>query len=231
MLFSRDDVADLVNRNFEPVWESVRPVPLVRIDFGNGNVLTRTLNGNIATYVCTSDGKTLDVLPGVYDPATYRDRLNQFRLLANYVDQDGAGKREARANEYHKGQAEALAKNQPPARFVNMANESKRRIEGGLKAMLVGGARPEAAPEPKAVTDDANDLADWKPLAEDTARNESVRRRQIHEMLARTGPVAPSTTKNWLYREVLNADLEDPYLGLGKTLFANDVFEKEDKAR
>ena len=69
MLFSQDRVADFINANFEPAWESVRPVPVVRIDFGNGTVLTRTLHGNILTSVCTADGKVLDALPVIYTEA------------------------------------------------------------------------------------------------------------------------------------------------------------------
>ena len=60
MLFSDESVASFVNANFEPAWESVRPVPLVHIDFGNGQVLTRTLHGNILTSVCTAEGLVLD---------------------------------------------------------------------------------------------------------------------------------------------------------------------------
>jgi hypothetical protein len=57
VLFSRDDVSDYINRNFEPAWESVRPVPIVRIDFGNGRTATRTLHGNVASYVCSADAR------------------------------------------------------------------------------------------------------------------------------------------------------------------------------
>ena len=77
MLFSRKEIADFINQTFEPVWESVRAVPIVRVDFGNGRVITRTLHGNIATYVCDSGGRVLDVLPGIYEPGSYVDRQNE----------------------------------------------------------------------------------------------------------------------------------------------------------
>jgi hypothetical protein len=32
-----------------------------------------------------------------------------------------------------------------------------------------------------------------------------------------------------MYKEVLHADLDDPYLGLGKLLFDNYVFSAEEK--
>ena len=92
MLFSNDQVAQFINGYFEPVWEMVREVPIIRIDFGNGTVLTRTLHGNIATYVCAADGQVLDILAGIYTPAVYMAQLQQFRLLANYAGQEGKEK-------------------------------------------------------------------------------------------------------------------------------------------
>jgi len=72
------------------------------------------------------------------------------------------------------------------------------------------------------------DIASWKILAEDTRINETTRRLQIHEMLANAGPIQPKAIGKKLYKEVLHADLDDPYLGLGKTLFAGYPFAKED---
>ena len=37
MLFSNEKVADYINKNFEPAWQSVRDVPMVTIDFGKGH--------------------------------------------------------------------------------------------------------------------------------------------------------------------------------------------------
>jgi hypothetical protein len=243
VLFSRPDVSTFINRNFEPVWESVRPVPLVRIDFGNGTVLTRTLHGNIATYVCAADGQVLDILPGIYDPPAYMHQLDQLRLLANYVDQQGKDQRAVRLKAYHADQAEALKANKQPAMFFNMADVSKSIIEGNIKAVLVPGSKTsraigkpirasltgEAASEIK--FDSREDLAEWKVLREDGRRNETGRRRQIHEMLAAAVPVKPAALTKRLYKEVLHADLDDPYLGLGPVLFANYAFAREDKAR
>jgi hypothetical protein len=41
--------------------------------------------------------------------------------------------------------------------------------------------------------------------------------------------VQPAAVMKRLYKDVLHADLDDPYLGLGPTLFANYAFAKEDK--
>ena len=238
-MFSNDDVANFINKNFEPVWESVRPVPIVRIDFGNGTVLTRTLHGNIATYVCTADGRVLDILPGIYEPQTYLHSLNQFRLLHNYAvraKDQGA----TRLKEYHEGQGRALKENQPPPQFVNHAGLSKRMIEGGILAMLVSGKEAQQWNATLATMYKANhqpklpsnkDIANWKILAEDTRINETTRRLEIHEMLAAAGLVQPKAVTKKLYKEVLQADVDDPYLGLGQTLFAGYPFAKEEHGR
>ena len=81
MLFSSAAIAEYVNAQFEPAWVSVRPVPIVTIDFGNGHTITRTLHGNIATSVCDAQGRVLDVLPGIYQPEEYLRQLHQLGIV------------------------------------------------------------------------------------------------------------------------------------------------------
>jgi hypothetical protein len=61
-------------------------------------------------------------------------------------------------------------------------------------------------------------------LAQDTSFNEVYRRFQIHEHLAQANWISPRSLTKWLYREVLNTDLDDPYLGMKDLLFANYPF-------
>jgi len=236
VLFSQESVADFINVNFEPVWQTVRPVPIVRIDFGNGTVLTRTLQGNILTSVCNSDGMVLDALPGIYLEKTYLDRLNQLRLLAAYVKAKPAEQRGDTLAAYHKTQAEALAKKDTTERFVlkqRIAPIGKMSIERRIEIVL-------EKPDPTTlVQEDATKptvsspegLKDWDLLAQDTTLNETTRRRQIHELLCDTGLVRPDKITKPIYKDVLHADLDDPYLGLGKVLFANYPFAQEDKGK
>jgi hypothetical protein len=234
-LFSDDQVAEFINHNFEPAWESVRPVPMVTVDFGRGHVLTRTLNGNIATYVCSGDGTLLDVLPGIYEPRMYLRQLDQFVKLFRWVRQDGdpavaiAG--------YHRRQAHALAGGQPSLVLdAAPAPVTKRLIERPLKLVMrpakpapadTQTAQPQYDASTRAALDAREQLARWELLAEDTRINQRVRRLAIHRYLARCGTVLPGDITRWLYREVLDADLDDPYLGLGKTLFASYPFRDE----
>lgn len=84
-MFSNPEIAAYINQNFEPVWESVRPVPTINIDFGNGQKITRTLHGNIATYICTSDGSIIDVIPGVYEPQAYLRQLKKLNEASKNI--------------------------------------------------------------------------------------------------------------------------------------------------
>lgn len=200
MLFSDKEIAQFINDNFEPVWQSVRAVPTVRIDFGNGKVITRTLHGNIATYVCSPSGRVLDILPGIYAPRAYRTALDKTLRLADRVKRCDPAEQQTLLASYHKHQAKLLGKKISP--------RSSDEI-------------------PKLAS--SEDVANWQELNRDTRLNENVRRHQIHEMLATTGAVRPEFLTKWLYREVLHSDLDDPYLGLRKVLSSDSAIKAKER--
>jgi hypothetical protein len=232
VLFSSDEVSQFINENFEPAWESVRPVPVITIDFGNGHTITRTINGNIATHVCMSDGTLLDIIPGVYTADAYHRQLQQLVLLNRYV-QD-APRAEARLADYHKQQAAHLAKNESPASLVEVregpsilgVETTIRLVAAGRSNRAVDRAGRAAPPTPS-----AEKLPGWKELVEDTRINETLRRKRIHEKLAKAGMIQPKDITKWLYKEVLAADLDDPTLGLGDLLNKSYPFKDEDAKR
>ena len=238
MLFSHEPLATHIREHFEPVWESLRPVPLVTIDFGNGTVVTRSLHGNIATSVCNADGRVLDILPGIYEPNTYLQRLEELEKLHRFAKQAGEHADKV-VRDYHRRQAEAIVTGQPPEVFALvgggfsiMATERPTQVilrpaeRLATRAQAVRGG--ELVPSDAPSLDDPQELADWKTLADDTRLNETFRRRKIHEELAHRGLIAPPDVTKWLYREVLHTDLDDPYLGLGNLLFANYPFAAEE---
>jgi hypothetical protein len=243
VLFSRDDVAGVINGNFEAAWETVRPVPIVRIDFGDGNVATRTLHGNIASHVCTADGQVVDILPGIYTPAIYAAALQQLGQLTAAVSQPAA-ERQTRLRDYHQ-QRDQFLRNTPErisyprataARPPAAANQTtrredvgKHRMERPVEEIIVQAPRSgtETDAGRRAPLPANGNLAEWPALAADTWHNETQRRRRIHEHLATAGPLRPEQIKRWLYKEVLGADLDDPFLGLGDALFGDAVFREE----
>jgi hypothetical protein len=85
-LYTNEEISNYLRDHFVLHWKSVRPVPRVTIDFGDGRKLERTLTGNSAHYVLTSEGQPLDVLPGLYSPSAFRawlERMHGFH--AEYV--------------------------------------------------------------------------------------------------------------------------------------------------
>ncbi len=60
-------------------WQTVRPVPKVTIDFGDGRKLERTITGNSIHYILDSQGWLIDALPGVYGPQAFLRGLKEAR--------------------------------------------------------------------------------------------------------------------------------------------------------
>jgi hypothetical protein len=232
-LFSNAAVARFINANFEPVWESVRPVPIVRIDFGDGNVITRTLHGNIASYVCFADGQLVDVLPGIYNAAGYQAALTRIRNVHQNLSEASVADRTQVLGEYHQGVADNLKKGQETVHLLEtmlrLEAITKRKVERPLESVVAAKRVGEALSAAQANPVAAEDVASWQALEEDTRVNEKARRQVIHEKLAEAGAVQPAAISKWLYKEVLHADLDDPYLGLGPALFASYPFGKEDR--
>ena len=150
-MFSNETVAGFVTKNFEPCWEMVRPVPIVRIDFGNGTVITRTLHGNIASYVCTADGQVLDVVPGIYNATGYLDALDQLRLLADAYRVRG-DQRAAYLEHYHQSRVLALKNGDVPPRLLDprflKLSVGKSVAEFPVESLVAGGKRATAVVEP-----------------------------------------------------------------------------------
>jgi hypothetical protein len=234
VLFSDTQLARAINQNFEPAWETVRPVPIVRIDFGNGNVVTRTLHGNIATYVCSSDGQVVDIVPGIYTPPTYQAALEPIRRVAVDVARLEREPRQNRLHEYHNEEARqrrvhpaaviaaAVANPATPAVAAQLGNHPVFAVRQNVE--LPGGRADRGKYVIELRLEQV--LARWQALADDALINERIRRLQIHERLAE-GSVAPVQIKRWLYKEVLHADLDDPYLGLGSVVLGDDIFQNE----
>ena len=70
-LYANSEVSKMLRERFVLHWESVRPVPKVTIDFGDGRKLERTLTGNSIHYVLASDGRVIDAIPGLYSAKAF----------------------------------------------------------------------------------------------------------------------------------------------------------------
>jgi hypothetical protein len=82
VLYPNEAVSSVLRDRFVLHWQSVRPVPTVTIDFGDGRKLERTLTGNSIHYILDSDARPLDALPGLYGPQAFvRGLLDAEKLF------------------------------------------------------------------------------------------------------------------------------------------------------
>lgn len=99
VLYPDPSIAPLLHDRFVLHWESVRPVPKIVIDLGDGRVIRQTITGNSAHYLLDADGRVLDVLPGMVSPAAYRAQLESWSALQQRLQR--AGDRDAELKLYH----------------------------------------------------------------------------------------------------------------------------------
>src|SRR4051812_33613689 len=82
VFYNNREISQILRDRYILHWRSVRPVPKVTIDFGDGSRLERTLTGNSIYYVLDSRGRLLQPLPGLYGPAVFRDALKNAEEAA-----------------------------------------------------------------------------------------------------------------------------------------------------
>ncbi len=109
-LYANEEVSKALRDRYILHWQSVRPVPKVTIDFGDGRKLERTLTGNSIHYILDSDGRVIDALPGLYGPNAFLrglwDAHNAFAAVKT-LDET---KRTEFLIAYHEGHALAAQK-------------------------------------------------------------------------------------------------------------------------
>src|SRR4051794_23029348 len=91
VFYNNREINQILRDRYILHWRSVRPVPKVTIDFGDGSRLERTLTGNSIHYVLDSRGRLLQPLPGLYGPekfmAALKDAEKASRSAARMDDE------------------------------------------------------------------------------------------------------------------------------------------------
>ncbi len=104
-LYANRDVSNYLRSNFILHWKSVRPVPKVTIDFGDGRKLERTVTGNSIHYILNSEGQVVDALPGLYGPKAFLRELRRAEAMTKIPSKD----RERFLVEYHRARIKEIA--------------------------------------------------------------------------------------------------------------------------
>jgi hypothetical protein len=107
-LYANTQVSAYLRDHFILHWKSVRPVPKVTIDFGDGRKLERTITGNSIHYVLDSDGRIIDALPGLYGAELFLAGLQQAESTAIQCATSSATARNRLLHDYHCARVAAL---------------------------------------------------------------------------------------------------------------------------
>jgi hypothetical protein len=199
-LYANAEVSLLLRDHFVLHWQSVRPVPKITIDFGDGRKLERTITGNSIHYVLDADGRPIDALPGLYGPKAFLRGLMRAQAAAKKLARLPTEERDDFLRTYHQERLAAIkadwtsdlvkvgsssattssltsarlsANNPPAAQAAAQVTRGKRQVELPVLDAL-GIAKPG---ELEAKMDDAT----WAKLA--TLHSEDARLDQGSRML------------------------------------------------
>lgn len=100
-LYANAQVSAYLRDHFILHWKSVRPVPKVTIDFGDGRTLERTITGNSIHYVLDPHGQIIDALPGLYSAKAFLAGLQQAQEIAKQCSMTASGERNRILHDYH----------------------------------------------------------------------------------------------------------------------------------
>lgn len=147
-LYANEQISAVMRDNFILHWKSVRPVPKVTIDFGDGRVLHRTLTGNSIHYVLDADGRVIDGLPGLHGPKNFLAWLTTMQQAAQFLREPP---REGLAPDdvvkwFHEQQVrELVGQWEADVRRIRESTDRQRQLEE-LAAQLDAGQQVATAP-------------------------------------------------------------------------------------
>jgi len=139
-LYSNAEVSRYLRANFVLHWQSVRPVPRITIDLGDGRKIERTITGNSIHYILDADGRPVDALPGLYGPQAFLAGLARALAIARQTTGLDDAARAGVLRDYHASQLAAIE--------AQWTLDLNRAAPGALDALVrpVVAARPTVRP-------------------------------------------------------------------------------------
>jgi hypothetical protein len=110
-LYSHPEIAQLLRDKYILHWQSVRPVPKITIDFGDGRKVQQTITGNSIHYILDKTGRPIDALPGLYAPQAFKRHLTQGAEFVAKYHQLADLERQGALDTYHQTQLNRLQAN------------------------------------------------------------------------------------------------------------------------
>ena len=174
-------------------WESLRPVPKVTIDFGDGRTLVRTITGNSLHAVLRSDGAPVDAILGLLSADAFVNALGRALPMT----------RTTRASELAERHRDALA--DPPA-LPPAKVEPDRIVEASRVAMTKHAVESPILAQLRALE---------RNLEEDTRTNALDLHARLHRLFADgTTFTDAGAMVDWIYEHLFLMPPGDPFMGL-----------------
>jgi hypothetical protein len=197
-LYPNAEIGKFLRDRYILHWESVRDVPKVTVDFGDGRKLERTLTGNSIHYILDSAGRPMDAIPGLYGPQAFLRQLTEGeQAVKNYTQFQGDA-RESFLRDYHRQRLASIQRQwradltklgiQNPPRLVGIPIDSneppsaaisgtiavgKMRVEGPMLSNVSPATRNQTAL--REITDEAT----WQRIAQLYASDGKLDRNSI----------------------------------------------------
>jgi hypothetical protein len=240
VLYANREVSEALRERFVLHWKSVRPVPTVTIDFGDGRRIERTITGNSVHHVLDAEGRPVDVLPGLYGPHAFLRVLTAAEGAARHAAGLDDAARAAHLRRYHEERLRALdaawaedlrAIGRPdgeapgdgsPWAAIAALHREDAKLDSGSVALMRAKHPPAreagfVAVAKMAVEDPILRVVHTfeASIAVDTVRNEQRLHRAVHGWLARgEGDGSVEGLNERVYAELFLTPSSDPWLGL-----------------
>ena len=218
-LYPNAEISQELRDNFILHWQTVRPVPKVTIDFGDGRKLERTITGNSIHYILDSSGRPIDAIPGLYGPKAFLKQLQQAEVIAKNLGKENGARYNLLLQQYHLRRLDDTQNQwrtdlsqlgiQSPPRLVERANNStsysSASIAGSLAVSKAVVERPilnSIQPETSDNSSEILDQATWNKLARLYQNDAKLDKNSI--ALIQDKKLPNSTDKNNLSRVIRN---------------------------
>jgi hypothetical protein len=241
-LYPNAAVRRTLSTQFVLHWQSMRNVPRITIDLGNGNKIERTITGNSLHMILDERGRPIDVVPGLYAAETFVQILQDARPVAIHgATMDGAEFQQNRAA-YHLNQLASIQKSweqacgtagplaigtdHPAEIWTRIANVAHRQpvLDDDARRAVIDRAPPAEVAGARAF---GKSLAETpmmrlvrnvsRMINEDSVRNEYHLHVSLHKWFAYEPAMQDrEAIVKRTYAELFLSPLDDPWFGLSK---------------
>jgi hypothetical protein len=193
LLYPEPQVQSVLRDEFVLHWQSLRPVPKVTIDFGNGRTLVRTITGNSLHAVLRADGTPADAVLGLLSADAFVQALRRTHRMTQTRSAGDLAREHAAALD---APPELPAVVVSPDRLGDASKiaATKHAVESPILAQL---------------------RSLQQTLAQDTRTNELDLHPRLHQAFARGAPWTNADEMvDWIYETLFLMPPDDPWLGL-----------------